>query len=96
MFGPVTIGSATDTTRIEPFRIVFVVGVLFMDVVHNKVHHDPDIMIMGRFNKCVEFFFCAQFGFNSSWLRWPVSMESRDIVDSIRSFAGSIGCRVEG
>ena len=95
VLGPVTVRSPANATCIEPFRIVLIVRVLFMNVVHNKIHHDANVMVMCCFNQCMKFFFGTQFRLNSSWFRWPVTMEGRNIVDSICGFARSIRCRVK-
>ena len=95
MLGPITTRRTTNTTGIEPFWMVFVVGMLLVNVIDNKIHHHANVTVVGSFNKGVEFFLSSEFGLNASWLGWPISMESRNIVHTICSLSCSFSSSIE-
>ena len=47
MLGPITVCRTTNATSIEPFWMLFMVGMLLMNMVDNKIHHDTNVTVVG-------------------------------------------------
>ncbi len=69
---------------------------VFMNMVDHEIHHDANAPFVGCFDHGVKFLFCPKTWFHFTCLRWPVSVEGRDVMHAISRFSGAVGRRIEG